>query len=69
MPDAQRLLVEVCCDQNSKLSDRTRHAAEGCQVLQFTEEFDFNSSSNRKLVIAHVKHHLKTHNVESVLVW
>ena len=69
VPDAQRLLVEVCCDQTSKLSDRTRPAAEGCRVLQFTEAFDFNSSSNRKLVIAQVKHHIKARNVESVLVW
>ena len=52
-----------------KLSDRNRSAAEGRRVLQFTEEFDFNSSSNRKLVVAQVKHHIKTHNVEPVLVW
>ena len=38
-------------------------------MLQFTEEFDFNSSSNRRLIIAQVKHHIQAHSVESVLVW
>ena len=45
--DAKRLIVEVCCHSESKLSQTDRKWSEGCEVLQFTKEFDLNDVDNQ----------------------
>ena len=45
-----RVLVEFCCDKNSKLGDTSRPASKGCKVIRCTEDRDVTKSSNRKLI-------------------
>ena len=48
--DCNRILVEFCCDPDSKLG-QTRHSSRGCNVVRVTEEQDATKISNiRKLV-------------------
>ena len=48
--DCNRILVEFCCDEDSKLG-QARHASRGCHVLRVTEQHDAtNMSTIRKLV-------------------
>ena len=42
-----RLIVEVCCSPDSKLSDCSRQASKGCVVYQFTEDYNRLSEENR----------------------
>ena len=50
LPDAKRLIIEICCSSESKLSDTDRKWAVGCTVLQFTEDNDLNIEENRKQI-------------------
>ena len=51
----KRLIVEVCCHPESKLSQADRKWSEGCEVLlQFTEELDLNESINRESIARRV---------------
>ena len=61
-----RCLVEVCCSPESKLSDKSRRAAEGCRVLQFTLQNNINEEHNR-IEIASVLNGLP--RTCPVLVW
>ena len=45
--DAKRLIFEVCCHPKSKLSQTNRKWSEGCEVLQFTKDFDLNEVDNQ----------------------
>jgi hypothetical protein len=45
--DTKRLIVEVCCHPESKLSRTNRKWSDGCEVLQFTKEFDLNEIDNQ----------------------
>ena len=54
LPDAKRLIIEICCSSESKLSDTDRKWAVGCTVLQFTEDNDLNSEENRKQIAKEV---------------
>ena len=36
VPDPQRLLVEICCSEGSKLGDASRKAAIGCKLRGIT---------------------------------
>ena len=48
--DCNRILVEFCCDEDSKLG-QVRHASRGCHVLRVTEQHDATKMSTiRKLV-------------------
>ena len=66
--EPQRLLVEVCCDPQSKLSDKTRAASRGCEVLQFTRDNDLNKPANRRKMARDIKSFLRTHPISAVLV-
>jgi len=44
---AKRLIVEVYCHPESKLSQTNRKWSEGCEVLHFTKEFDLNEIDNQ----------------------
>ena len=50
----KRLIVEVYCHPESKLSQTDRKWSEGCEVLQFTEELDLNESINRESIARRV---------------
>ena len=52
--DTKRLIVEVCCHPESKLSQTNRKWSEGCEVLQFTEEFDLNEVENQMRIAEYV---------------
>ena len=45
--DGKRLIVEVCCHPEPKLSQTNRKWSEGCEVLQLTKEFDLNEMNNQ----------------------
>jgi hypothetical protein len=45
--DGKRLIVEVCYHPESKPSQTNRKWSEGCEVLQFTKEFDLNEIENQ----------------------
>ena len=48
--DCNRILVEFCCDEDSKLG-QVRHASRGCHVLRVTEQHDATKMATiRKLV-------------------
>ena len=67
--EPQRLLIEVCCDPQSKLSNKTRAASRGCEVLQFTRDNDLNKPANRRKMAREIKSFLRTHPVSAVLIW
>ena len=46
----QRLLVEICCNPDSKLSDTTRESAVGCRIVQFTEKHNLLEENYRRYV-------------------
>ena len=46
----QRLLVEICCNPDSKLSDVTRESTIGCRVIQFTEKHNLLDENYRHYV-------------------
>ena len=46
-PKPNRLLVEVCCHEESKLSE-SREVSKGCHVLQFAEKNDLFHTNVRK---------------------
>ena len=52
--DAKRLIVEVCCHPESKLSQTNRKWSDGCEVLQFTKEIDPNEIDNQMKIANHV---------------
>ena len=52
--DAKRLIVEVCCHPESKLSQTNRKWSEGCEILQFTKEFDLHEVENQMRIAEHV---------------
>ena len=53
-PDAKRLIVEVCCHPESRLSQTDRKWSEGCEVLQFTKDFDLNDIDNQSNIASRV---------------
>ena len=52
-PKPNRLLVEACCHEESKLSE-ARGEPEGCQVLQFTEWNDLLDATIRREIARQV---------------
>ena len=52
-PKPNRLLVEACCHEESKLSE-AREESEGCQVLQFTEWNDLLDATIRREIARQV---------------
>ena len=46
-----RLIVEICCNPNSKLSDTSREVAVGCKVVQFTERHNLLDEKYRDYVL------------------
>ena len=52
-PKPNRLLVEVCCHEESKLSE-PRQASEGCHILQFTERSDLLDMNVRREIARQV---------------
>ena len=52
--DTKRLIVEVCCHPESKLSQTNRKWSDGCEVLQFTKEFDLNEVENQTRIASYV---------------
>ena len=61
-----RLIVEVCCSPDSKMSDCSRPASKGCVVYQFTEEFSLLSEENRAELARKVNQFPKS---KKVLFW
>ena len=62
----QRLMVEICCSPNSKLSDVTRKSADGCRVIQFTEKHNLLDEDYRRYVAGIVNGFPKN---KEVLLW
>ena len=52
--DTKRLIVEVCCHPESKLRQTNRKWSDGCEVLQFTKEFDLNEVENQMRIAEYV---------------
>ena len=65
-PKPSRLIVEVCCSKNSKLSDCSRSKSKGCLVYQFTEENNLLSEDNRREIARKVNQFPKS---KLVLIW
>ena len=65
-PKPSRLIVEVCCSKNSKLSDCSRSKSKGCLVYQFTEENNLVSEDNRREIARKVNQFPKS---KLVLIW
>ena len=61
-----RLIVEVCCSPDSKLSDCSRQASKGCVVYQFTEQYSLLSEENRAELAHKVNQFPKS---KKVLLW
>ena len=61
-----RLIVEVCCSPDSKLSDCSRPSSKGCTVYQFTEDFSLLSEENRAEIAHKVNQFPKS---KKVLFW
>ena len=49
-----RVLVEACCEPNSKLSKATRWS-KGCEVIPITEKIDFGSAEGIQHAISNIK--------------
>ncbi len=62
---ANRLLIEICCDKNSRLGQQTE-ASDGCQVLRITEEDDFTTQE----CVEKIKNAIQCWgDTKSILVW
>ena len=61
-----RLIVEVCCSPDSKLSDCSRPSSKGCVVYQFTEDYSLLSEENRAEIARKVNQFPKS---KKVLFW
>ena len=66
--NATRLLVEVCCSEESKLG-QTRKASEGCARLRVTESHDLRSESTINEVEAEVMRFRKAHPKAATLIF
>ena len=68
-PEAQRLLVELCCSESSKLGDMSRKAALGCKVMRVTEKDNLNSTACQRRIKTGIKKFLRTHKPKDVMIW
>ena len=50
----QRLMIEVCADPSSKLSDPSRKSSNGCRAIQFTEKHNLLDEKYRDYVCEEV---------------
>ena len=51
--DCNRIVVEFCCDPDSKLG-QSRHASRGCFVVRVTEEQDATKMTNIRKLVRHI---------------
>ena len=68
-PEAQRLLVELCCSEESKLGDMSRKAALGCKIMRVTEKDNLNSPACQRRIRTGIKKFLRTHKPNDVMIW
>ena len=68
-PEAQvkRVIVEVCCSEDSLLGKIADKEYQDCKVIRITEKEDLNDPSTRKQVVSQCKEHRKLGH--PILIW